>query len=292
LYVAKYGCDKNYGAVCPDGKAVEAAALLSEGCPAACVKPDKEGEGEGGARTRRDAHAFPACIKNAEAQCKIARTRRESHSCVLTAIEMTKEQLKPKTTEEPGSTSVSKPKTTPPEEPVSGSGSESEIVSSTAAPTDTKPDQTVQVVIKYTVKGLEGDISKFVDGEEQNLKDKIKEQATKGLVAGSEAEVGEFTQDAATRRRAAHTLTFSAEVTVTFPVGTSEEVAKKAVKEQPKANLEYTINNEKKTHTIDFASLEIKSEKVKVTTTTPASSAVTVLSTVATVLIATVAALF
>jgi hypothetical protein len=151
----------------------------------------------------------------------------------------------------------------------------------------------VQVVqIKYTVKGLEGDISKFLDGEEQDLKDKIKEQATNGLVAGSEAEVGEFEQDAKTRRRAAHGLTFSAEVTVTFPVGTSEEVAKKAVKEQPKANLEYTINNEKKTHTIDFASLEIKSEKVKVTTTTPASSAVTVLSTVATVLIATVAALF
>lgn len=195
----------------------------------------------------------------------------------MTAIEMTKEQLKPKTTEEP----------------VSGSGSESEIVSSTAAPTDTKPDQTVQVVIKYTVKGLEGDISKFVDSEEQDLKDKIKEQATKGLVAGSEADVGEFEQDAQARRRDAHTLTFSAKVTVTFPVGTSEEVAKKAVKEQPKANLEYTINNEKKTHTIDFASLEIKSEKVKVTTTTtPASSAVTVLSTVATVLIATVAALF
>jgi hypothetical protein len=147
-------------------------------------------------------------------------------------------------------------------------------------------------VIKYTVKGLEGNISKFVGGEEQDLKDKIKEQATKGLV-GAEAEVGEFTQDAPTRRRAAHGLTFSAEVTVTFPVGTSEEVAKKAVKEQPKANLEYTINNEKKTHTIDFASLEIKSEKVEVTTTaTPASSAVTVLSTVATVLIATVAALF
>merc|ERR1712216_94380 len=102
-----------------------------------------------------------------------------------------------------------------------------------------------------------------------------------------------FEQDAKARRRDAHGLTFSAEVTVTFPVGTSEEVAKKAVKEQPQANLEYTINNEKKTHTIDFASLEIKSEKVKVTTTTtPASSAVTVLSTVATVLIATVAALF
>jgi hypothetical protein len=43
LYVAKYGCDKNYGAVCPDGKAVEAAAVLSEGCPAACVKPEQCG---------------------------------------------------------------------------------------------------------------------------------------------------------------------------------------------------------------------------------------------------------
>jgi hypothetical protein len=215
---------------------------------------------------------------------------------------MTKEQLKPKTTEEPVSGSGSEsedtvPSTTAPKDTkLSSTTAPKTNLPSTTAPKDTKfgPDQnqTVQVVIKYTVKGLEGNISKFVGGEEQDLKDKIKEQATNGLVAGSEAEVGEFTQDAPTRRRAAHGLTFSAEVTVTFPVGTSEEVAKKAVKEQPKANLEYTINNEKKTHTIDFASLEIKSEKVKVTTTTPASSAVTVLSTVATVLIATVAALF
>lgn len=221
----------------------------------------------------------------------------------MTAIEMTKEQLKPKTTEEPVSGSGSESENTP---PPSTTAPKDTKLSSTTAPKDTNlssttapkdnqfgPDQnqTVQVVIKYTVKGLEGDISKFVDTEEQDLKDKIKEQATKGL-AGSEAEVGEFEQDAQTRRRAAHTtLTFSAEVTVTFPVGTSEEVAKKAVKEQPKANLEYTINNEQKTHTIDFASLEIKVVEVT-TTTTPASSAVTVLSTVATVLIATVAALF
>lgn len=83
--------------------------------------------------------------------------------------------------------------------------------------------------------------------------------------------------------------TFSTTVTVTFPAGTTFADAKKAVAAQPKATLMYTVGGEKQTFEIDYATVAKTIQDV--TPTTP-SSAATALPTAATVLIATVAALF
>lgn len=247
-------------------------------------------------KNRREAHKIPGCIEIANTQCNITaqRTRREGHTlCIDTAIEMAKEQLnKPKTTVAPA----------PKNETVTEAPKNETVPAATEAPNNvpapapapekntTKPgsgSDTKQVVLKYTVE-LNGDLTNMTADEKKDLQGQLETEAKKGLVDGAVVEVGDFKQNL-NRRRASHENgpTFSSIVTVKFPVGTTLEQAKALIKAQPTATLKYTIGGVAMETVIAFAELELTD-----VTPPPTSSAATVLSTVATVLIATVAALF
>jgi hypothetical protein len=149
-----------------------------------------------------------------------------------------------------------------------------------------------QVKVEYTIASMPGNLSKMTPNEKDDITSQIKTEAEKAVPKSSAKVV--LTQDSATRRRDSHTgMTFSATVTVTFPAGTTYDEVKAAFKKQPAAELTYTVGGDKKTHKVDYAKVaeNLKDLTLGTTTTTP-SSATTVLSTVATVLVATVAALF
>jgi len=161
-------------------------------------------------------------------------------------------------------------------------------VDGTVAAPGTVAPGAVQVQGQYTISAMEGDLNNMADAEKDKLKSDIENEAG-SVVKGATAEAT-LKQDSGRRRRDSHeaAATFSATVTVTFPVGKTFDAAKAAIKAQPEFTLRYTVNGVAQEKKIDYEEV-VKTVK---DVTPNASSAATVLSTVATVLAATVAALF